>query len=190
MADFICDHTFLSKDFTQKRLKRAEYENCRFEGCNFSDSFLDNQNFMECTFLECNLSNVNITNTIFKEVSFEHCKMMGMKFDACNDFLLDFNFLDCTLNFSSFHGLKLRGQKFTDCNLTSVDFTDSILSQAEFVHCNLENTIFENTNLSQANVSTSFNMIMDPERNNLSNCMFSLVNLPGLLAKHKIKVVS
>ena len=88
MKDFICDETFKNKDYTQTRLKRAEYENCRFEGCDFAHSFLDNQHFMECTFLDCNLSNANLTNTIFTEVAFEHCKMMGLKFEDCNDFLM------------------------------------------------------------------------------------------------------
>ncbi|UWX55261.1 pentapeptide repeat-containing protein [Maribacter litopenaei] len=141
-------------------------------------------------FSECNLSNANIVNTIFKEVSFEHCKMMGMKFEDCNDFLMDFNFLDCTLNYSSFYGLELKRLRLVDSRLLGADFTDCNLTQAEFIRCNLENAIFENTNLSQADFSTSLNIILDPERNDLYHCQFSLENLPGLLGKYKIKVIS
>jgi uncharacterized protein YjbI with pentapeptide repeats len=109
---FIADKTFKTQDYTQNRLPKGEYENCIFEGCTFENSYLDNQNFMECEFIDCNLSNANLAHTIFKEVSFSHCKLMGLKFEDCSNFLLDFSFTSCILNLSSFYGLTLKNQLF------------------------------------------------------------------------------
>ncbi|WP_298484927.1 pentapeptide repeat-containing protein [uncultured Maribacter sp.] len=91
-APFILDKTYTKQDYTTNRLPRAEYENCIFKECNFENGLLDGQNFMECTFIKCNFSATNITNTIFKEVSFTTCKMLGVTFETCNTFLIDFTF--------------------------------------------------------------------------------------------------
>ncbi|MFT6794996.1 MAG: fluoroquinolone resistance protein [Maribacter sp.] len=188
MTDFISDKTYKGIDFTVKRLPRAEYEQCIFDTCNFSDGYLDGQNFMECTFTDCNLSNANIANTTFKEVGFQHSKMMGLRFETCNSFLMDFTFLDCHLNMSSFTGLELKNQKFTDCKLIGVDFTDSKLPQAVFDTCDLDKAIFSNTNLSKADFSTAFNFSIDSETNTLLNATFSTQGLPNLLRKHKLNI--
>lgn len=97
-------------DFTKNRLPRGEYEHCIFDTCNFSDGYLDGLDFMECTFADCNLSAANIAHTTFKEVGFIRCKMLGVHFETCNPFLLDFSFTDCRMNFSSFTGMELKTQ--------------------------------------------------------------------------------
>ena len=93
--EFISDQSFKNQDYAKTRLPKGEYENCIFEGCNFENGYLDNQNFMECEFTHCNLSNTNLSHTTLNEVTFLHCKMLGLKFEDCNDFLLDFNFKNC-----------------------------------------------------------------------------------------------
>ncbi|WP_047246606.1 pentapeptide repeat-containing protein [Maribacter thermophilus] len=188
MSDFICDQIFRPKNYTKSPLPRASYENCTFEGCDFSNGYLDSQNFMECTFIDCNLSNANLTNTTFNEVDFKHCKMMGLKFEDCNDFLMNFSFVDCILNLTSFYELTLKNQCFTDCKLISVDFSKTILNNSKFENCDLEKAIFSGTSLIKADLSSSYNIVLDPEKNKLTNAHFSLEALPGLLVKHKIKV--
>jgi len=94
---FIADQKFKGINYSKNRLPKAEYENCIFEGCDFSDGYLDNQNFMECEFIDCNLSNANLSHTVFNEVSFSHCKMMGLKFEQCNAYLMAFKFNNCMI---------------------------------------------------------------------------------------------
>ncbi len=188
MTEFINDKTYKGIDFTVKRIPRAEYENCIFDTCNFSNGFLDGQNFMECTFTDCNLSNTNITNTIFKEVNFQHCKMIGLRFDTCNPFLIDFTFLDCRLDMSSFVGMELKKQKFADCKLIGVDFSGSKLPQALFDGCDMENAIFFNTDLTSANFSRATNMSLDPNQNTIHKAKFTIDGLPGLLTKYKLEI--
>lgn len=188
MNNFIADQTFKGKDYTQNRLPKADYENCVFKGCDFANGYLDNQNFMECKFVDCNLSNANIAHTIFKEVIFSHSKLIGLKFEDCNDFLMDFSFQDCILNFSSFYGLKLKSQRFMDCKLEGVDFTEATLVQAQFAKCDLQGAIFSATVLENADFRTARNFNIDPERNRLKKAQFSKEGAIGLLKKYDIVV--
>jgi len=122
---------------------------------------------MECSFIDCNLSNGNKTNTTFKEVSLRHSKMMGLRFDTCNSFLVDFIFLDCLLDMGSFAGMELKKQKFTDCKLIGIDFSDSKLPLAVFDNCDMNKAIFSNSDLSKVNYSTTFNITLNPKENKL-----------------------
>ena len=73
--------------------------------------------FIDCTFHNCDLSNVNLNNTAFQEVYFVNCKLLGLRFDTCKLFLLEFNFNSCTLNYASFFGLKIPETKFHNSSL-------------------------------------------------------------------------
>ncbi len=187
-APFIADQEFKGIDYRQKRLPKGEYENCHFLGCNFADGFLDNNNFMECRFVECNLSNANLKHTQFKEVSFSSCKMMGLRFEDCNDLLISFQFVQSSLNLSSFYKLPLKHTVFSDCKLLEVDFTEADLSLASFKGCNLKGAVFENSILEKADFRQAINFDIDPENNRLKKARFSQDGLPGLLHKHGIVV--
>ena len=128
---------------------------------------------MECEFIDCNLSNANLKHTIFNDVSFSHCKMMGLKFEECNDFLMDFNFIDCALHLSSFYHLSLKKQKFKACRLIQVDFTEAELIGSSFNNCDLEGAIFERTNLENSDFRTATHFTIDPEKNRLKKAKFS-----------------
>ncbi|WP_273565323.1 pentapeptide repeat-containing protein [Maribacter halichondriae] len=186
---FIADQTFKAQDYTKTCLPKGEYENCIFEGCDFSNGYLDNQNFLECEFIDCNLSNANLKHTIFNEVTFSHCKMMGLQFEDLNDFLIAFRFEHCTLNLSSFHQMQLKNMIFRDCKLVEIDFTEADLTNAIFEHCNLARAIFDQTNLEKADFTTSIHFNIDPERNPLKKAKFSKDGLHGLLQKHNIVIV-
>ena len=186
---FIADKTFKGQDFSETRLPQGEYENCRFEGCNFSRGFLDNQNFMECQFVDCNLSNANIVNTTFKEVEFDLCKMMGLRFETCNTFLIEFLFSGCDLSYSSFYEMTLNKQKFLNCNLTSTDFSSAQLKEVSFQNCNMLNAVFNNTDLEKSDFTSAKNYSIDPERNKLKKAKFSLNEIKGLLHKYEITIV-
>ncbi len=41
---FVTEQHFKNEDYTKIRLARADYEECIFEGCQFQNGFLDNQN--------------------------------------------------------------------------------------------------------------------------------------------------
>ncbi len=189
MSGFITDKLFEGLDYSQHRLPKGEYENCVFKNCDFSNGYLDNQNFMECRFLDCNLSNTNIAHTQFNDVLFDHCKMIGLKFEESNDFLMDFTFKDCMLNLSSFVGLSLKGNHFLDCKFIEVDFTETELTNAKFEKCDLTRAIFQNSVLEGVDFSAALHFDIDPERNRLKGAVFTLKELPNLLKKHQLKIL-
>ncbi|WP_026811526.1 pentapeptide repeat-containing protein [Arenibacter latericius] len=185
---FIMDKTYKGVDYTINKLAKGEYENCVFDSCAFTEADLSNVSFMECTFLECDLSNVNLTNTAIKECEFKNCKMLGVRFDHCNPFLLSFKFLGCSLNLSSFYNLALKNTVFEDCSLHQADFSQSDLSNAMFENCDLKGAIFESSVLIKTNFRTAVNISIDPENNKLKKAKFSKEGALGLLLKYDIDI--
>ena len=181
MHNPISEITFKNEDYTKTPLPKAEYENCFFEGCDFSNSYLDNQHFLECEFVDCNLSGANIAHTTFNEVVFSACKLIGVKFETLNDFLLAFKFDHCLLDFSSFFQMQLKNQQFSHCRLIEVDFTETDLTAAIFDACNLSNAIFIDSILEQCDFRSSFNLNFDPRKNRMKKAKFSKENVLGLL---------
>ena len=109
MTDNYFDSEEYSKiDFTKTKIKKGEYDNCTFLNCNFEGIHASNIQFVECEFIDCNFSNTIVKDTAFKDVDFINCKMIGLKFNEVNLFLLQMSFKDCQLNFSSFYKIKKR----------------------------------------------------------------------------------
>ena len=73
----------------------GEYENCIFNNCDFSESDLSEFKFIDCTFNSCNFSLTKIHKTAIRDVKFKDCKMLGLRFDICNEFGLSFSFDSC-----------------------------------------------------------------------------------------------
>lgn len=171
------------------RRSKGEYEGCIFRGCDFSNSTLAEVRFRECEFLDCNLSLAKLVKTALADVTFRACKMLGLRFEDCNEFGLGLGFDDCTLNDSSFYKVKVKHTSFKDSQLREVDFTGSDLTGSVFDNCDLARAVFENTVVEEVDFRTSFNYSLDPERNRVKGAKFSLFGVIGLLDKYEIDVV-
>ena len=113
---YIQNQTFQGEDFTIHNFSPHEYEDCHFISCVFSHVDLAQTDFIACRFEHCDLSMANLKNTAIRETNFTHCKMLGLRFEDCNPFLLSFDFEDCILNFSSFYNQKLKGVSFKNAS--------------------------------------------------------------------------
>ena len=69
------------------RINHREFEDCIFKNCDFSNSDLSNNTFMDCEFIDCNLSMISLVGTSLKTVHFKNCKLLGIHFNTCTDFL-------------------------------------------------------------------------------------------------------
>lgn len=187
--EYIEEQIFENKNYSEIPLELGEYEGCRFLNCNFSNANLSDMKFIECEFVECNLSNSKLNNTSLQDVKFEHCKMLGLQFEGCNEFGFSCGFSGCTLNHSSFYQNKIRKTRFSASQLHEVDFTESDLSEAIFDDCDLTRAIFDRTNLVKADFKSSYNYSIDPENNRMKKAIFSQAGLVGLLLKYQIDVV-
>jgi uncharacterized protein YjbI with pentapeptide repeats len=190
MNPYFDDEKFEGIDYTKKAIVKGEYDTCTFIGCNFSGIHASNIGFIACEFIACNFSNVIITNTAFKEVTFKDCKLLGLKFNECDPFLLAFKFINCQLNVASFYKLSIPNTHFINCNLQEVDFTETKLSKAIFDKCDLKNAIFDDTGLENVNFTTAFNFEINPAKNQMKKALFSSSNVIGLLKSFDIRLDS
>lgn len=186
--DYIVDEAFERIDFTERALVKGEYENCIFTNCNFSNADLSKFTFIECEFDSCNISMAKLTKTALKGIKFRECKLLGLRFDHCEEFLFSVNFKNCILNLSSFYRLKLKKTIFRNCSLQEVDFAEADLNSAVFENCDLKGAIFESTLLEKADFRTSYNYSINPELNRVKKAQFSLPGVVGLLDKYDIVI--
>lgn len=179
---------FENIDFSQEKLTYAIFEECQFTVCNFEKVNLTNYVFVECVFTGCNFSLTNFTNASIQGAEFRKCKMMGVRFDQCNQSLLSFSFNECILHLASFRQLKIPGTKFLNCNLKEVDFTESNLTKALIKQSDLYLAVFDNTLLENADLRTAENYSIDPENNYVNGAKVSLNGLPGMLQKYGLEI--
>ncbi|MEQ1798862.1 MAG: pentapeptide repeat-containing protein [Lacibacter sp.] len=186
--DYFEDELFEGKNYTATPFLKGEYDNCRFTNCVFTKTDLENIIFADCIFDHCDLSMAELKNTTFRDMQFKHCKLLGLRFDECNSFLLSFSFEDCVLNFSSFYKQKLKNTNFINCRLAETEFAEADLTNANFSNCDLQKAVFNRTILENADFRTSFNFSIHPETNKISKAKFSLHNITGLLDQYNISI--
>lgn len=188
MENYIENKVFEKINYSEKELPKGEYDNCSFVDCTFSNSDLSNIPFIECKFNNCDFSMAKVKGTALKDVKFIRCKLLGLNFNDCNDFLLSVEFEDSLLNFASFYKLKLKNTKFKNCNLQETDFTETDLTRSVFDNCDLSRAIFEHTVLEKVDFRTAHNYSIDPEENRLKKAKFSRTGVIGLLNKYDIDI--
>jgi len=180
------DQQIKNKNYSYDTHSIKEYTNCIFMHCNFESCNLIGAKFENCTFNECNLSMANIAGVAFQDVRFLDCKLLGLRWDECNDFGLSIFFRGCYLNDSSFYGLKLRKTTFESCTLHEVDFSTADLSESVFIDSDLENAVFQQTNLVKTDFRSAINYSINPEQNKIKKAKFSIPEVVGLLTQHDI----
>jgi fluoroquinolone resistance protein len=175
-------------DFSLNPLIKGEYENCVFANSSFLNSDLTDILFMECEFENCDLSMAKLLNTTLRDIVFKNCKMLGIRFDSCNEFCFSVKFDNCNLTHSSFYGVKLKKTLLRNNRLFEVDFTNCDLTNSVFDNCDFTGAVFENTVIEKADFRNSFNFSIDPERNRMKKARFSSSGLSGLLQKYDIEI--
>jgi uncharacterized protein YjbI with pentapeptide repeats len=189
MEDLIhIQKTFEKITYIGKKINNREFEDCVFKNCDFSNSDFSNNSFMDCEFIECNLSMTQLGGSSLKTVHFKNCKLMGIQFQSCLDFLFSVQFQDCILDYSSFANKKMPKTKFNSCSLKEVTFIGTNLTQSVFGNCNLDNAIFNDTLLAGVDFTTAYNYKIDPEFNPMKKAKFSNQGIAGLLDKYDIKI--
>jgi fluoroquinolone resistance protein len=182
------EKTFITIDYSAKKLTNREFVRCIFDNCNLSNSDLSDNDFMDCQFKNCNFSMAKLKNTGLSKASFTGCKIMGVDFSECNKFLFSFEFKDCVLDYSTFVKTKIKGTNFIQTSLKQVDFEGTDLTGAAFNDCDLTEASFINSNLEKADFSTARNFSIDPNINKMKKAKFSNLELAGLLGKYQLDI--
>ena len=189
MENLLYIHTTFEKEvYINSKINNREFDGCVFKNCDFSNSDLNYNTFMDCEFIDCNLSMTQLVGTSLKTVTFKNCKLLGILFHVCDDFLFDVAFQECVLDYSSFANKKMPKTTFNSCSLKEVSFIGTNLSNSIFENCNLENAIFNDTQLSAVDFTSAYNYKIDPEFNPMKKAKFSSQGISGLLEKYDIKI--
>lgn len=188
MPDFIENQAFKGVDFSKEGLEHKEYIRCRFVGCQFPAVDFSGITFDGCRFENCDLSLAKIRDTAMRDIEFVGCKLLGLRFDRCNPYGLVFSFSGCVLDFASFFRLKIKKTRFTGCRMREVDLGGADLGESLFEECDLSGALFDATNLEKADFRTAHHYVIDPETCRVKKAKFSLIGLPGLLARYGIEI--
>lgn len=116
--------------------------------------------------------------------------MLGLQFDACNQFCFAAVFDSCQLDHSIFYKMKLNRSSFLNSQLKGVDFSEADLKKSKLIGCNLLGATFQNTMLELADLRNATNYAIDPEQNRIKGAKFSVPEVIGLLDKYHIKIES
>jgi len=182
------DKVFEKTDFSATGFPLGEYDNCQFVNCNLANVQLGSCVFSECTFTGCNLSTASLHATSLRDVRFEQCKLLGLHFDTCDKFLIEFAFDNCIMDLCTFYQLRIKKTVFRNCSLCEADFSEADLNAAVFDRCNLQQAQFDRCNLEETDFRTAYNYTIDPAVNKIKKARFSLAGLPGLLARYDIDI--
>ena len=125
-------------------------------------------------------------NTGLQTVSFINCKILGVNFTKCKDFLLSFSFEKCSLDYATFYEKKIIKTTFKNCTIKEVDFSFANLTFSEFINCDLSRSIFHHTILEKVDFLTAVNYSIDLEQNKVKKAKFSTSGIIGLLDKYQI----
>lgn len=188
MENFFENEEFVNVNYSGQKVEQTEFDECTFRGCNFSNSDFSDNDFINCRFENCNFAVAKLTGTGLKDVSFTGCKLVGIDFEPCSNFLFAVNFENCVLDYSSFFGKKMKKTRFTGCSLVEVDFATTDLSGAIFDKSDLSMAVFKQTNLENADFRAAENYTFDPAENRMKKAKFSISGLPGLLGRYNLVI--
>lgn len=183
------DEVFESLDYPEADLTEREYVSCEFLKCDLSKADLSGAVFTDCVFRNSNLSLAKMNECGIKTVDFYDCKLVGVEFGKCSDFLFTASFQNCVIDYSSFFQKKLKNTRFADCSLKEADFSLADLTSVMFENCDLLKASFQQTNLEKADLSTAYNYTLDPEANRIKGAKFAHAGIAGLLTKYEIVIV-
>lgn len=189
MEEFIYVHkTFEKENYFGKRITDREFDGCTFTNCDFSNCDFSGTVFLDCQFTDCNLGMMTVIKSGFKTVTFKTCKVLGIQFHDCDDFLFNVHFEDSIVDYSSFARKKMPKTKFINSSLKEVSFTGTDLTGSVFDNTNLDQAVFNDTVLKEVDFRTAYNYSIDPEFNPMKKAKFSVQGIPGLLDKYDIKI--
>lgn len=188
LPDYIIDNEFKNVIFNENDIKFKDFENCTFLNCDFRNCEFKTVTFIDSNFFDCNFQDTKINYVSLRGVFFTKCNFTSVNFAMTDQVIYEFNFTDCLLDYAQFYALKLKKMQFINCSMVAVDFMASDLTEVVFDNCNLRRAVFIDTIANKANFSTSYDYIIDPEKNKLKKAQFSIEGLKGLLMKYDIVV--
>lgn len=177
--------TFEALVLPEACLEDIEFYDCQFEHCQFVEASFKRSSFIACTFTNCDLSMVNVTDTLFEDCRISATVAAGVNWSllAKHSVLgVGLYFEACTLHYSIFRGLDLKGKSFVECLARDCDFSGADLQEADFSGADLQGAEFDTCNLSKAIFTGAKNYQINVLTNKVKGAKFAFPEVIGLLA--------
>lgn len=181
-TSFYEDRTFTRSDIKGMSLTGTLFEACTFDRCDLSGQELRNCKFIDCSFTGCDLSMAKLGGVSLQQAVLKECKLLGIDFSVCSEMLFSVRFEQCVLEHSVFAERKMPKTVAVRCSMKGVDFSGADLREAHFHQCDLQDAVFDRTDLRQADLTSAFNLHIDPTSNMLHGARFSVEGALGLLS--------
>lgn len=158
--EIISNEIYKSCEFTYGiyniKISDVQFENCNFQGQEFSNS-----EWLDCTFKNMIFSNYDFSESIFYRCKFEQSQLLGTIFS--DNHWKDCEVIDSQCEFINYSGATLenviikqtklkeayfqeviikKGLKFNTCELTGADFSETKLANIDFSKSIFEELIF------------------------------------------------
>ena len=176
-------------------IQSKKFHGCTFKNCKFNETVFQACVFIECVFEECDLSLMRVPYTTFQETRFLKSKLVGVNWAEANwaqQGLLKRQYVDfcaCTLDYSTFIGLKLESVEISECSAKQVVFEEVDLTGANCTKTDFESSRFVRANLSEADFTGAVNYDINVQLNTLHKTKFSLPEAVSLLRSLDIILV-
>ena len=168
-----------------EEIRGREFYDCTFTRCSFRETKFVHCKFNDCIFADCDLSLASFANSSFRDTQFERSLLVGVNWTMADwpDFTrqAQVGFRKCTLDYSTFIGLKLHKIHFVECSVKDVDFSDADLTEADFGRAVLTKSQFRNTVLNKANFEGATDYQIVPTQNRIDEARFSMPEAMSLL---------
>ncbi|MEN9700623.1 MAG: hypothetical protein RLZZ301_1821 [Bacteroidota bacterium] len=159
------------------------YENCVFNGLDFSAVGFRDFRFIECHFEACNLSNARFQNCQLQQCHFQDCKLLGLHFEEVNPLGFSIHLVACNASHCSFYQVNLQHSRFENCLFQEADFTEVQAKGLKVGNSEFQGAHFERSNLTDADFSQATGLFLDPEQNRVNGLLLQERQLAGLLLK-------
>lgn len=181
--------TYRDIDCAHTTLRGAKFSDCVFKACSFAEAHLLHCTFSNCEFHDCDLSLVNVQDSAFIQTKFEACKVIGVNWTVANweSYLTGVHFTDCSLNYTTFIGMDLKGMTIKGCVALETDFAEANLTGADCTKTDFRESRFAHTDLTEADFTGASNYTIAANLNTLKGTKFSLPEAMNLL--HSLDIV-
>ncbi len=187
-TDSYYQEQFVGLTLTGEWIRSKEFEDCRFEKCRFTECTFFECAFLGCTFEGCLFSTVMLPGCSFIDTQFTEGKLIGLDWTQGSN-VRGLVFSKCTLDYSVFSSLKLKGLKLLHCVCKEADFQESDLTDGDFEGTDFDRSVFLHSNLTNANFAEARNYSIDPRMNVLKRAKFSMPEAMSLLKSFDVVIV-
>ena len=179
------DEKFKNIDLSGKEVISKEFDDCTFVRCDLSEVFFRSCTFLNCKFKNCDLSLARFKYSAFTGTLFQDSKIIGVDWSEVlnrrKSIFSPVKFIRCTINHSTFIGLKLKKISIKDSISQDGDFRDADLSESNLSGTDFKDSLFSNTNLSKADFRRAKNYSIKATANKIEKARFSMPEAISLL---------